>query len=86
MSAVASAGAGRPASSAADTLRAVAANSIYAARRLALSFGKAAWIASTTFLVLAVPLIVELDREQQQIDLEKEQLSVLTNAGQAPRA
>lgn len=82
MSAVARTSAGRPAASSA--LRAVASNTLYAARRLALSFGKAAWIASTTFLILAVPLIVELDREQQQIDMEKEQLSVLTS-GQAPR-
>jgi hypothetical protein len=79
MSAAIGAGAAQPASSAAATLQAIASNTVYAARRLALSFGKAAWIASTTFLVLAVPLIVELDREQQQIDMEKEQLSVLTN-------
>lgn len=86
MSAAIVPGAGRPASSATSTLRAVAANTAYAARRLALSLGKAAWIASTTFLVLAVPLIVELDREQQQIDMEKEQLSVLTNPARATSA
>jgi import receptor subunit TOM22 len=48
-------------------------------KKLGLSFGKAAWIASTTFLVLLVPLILELDREQQISDMEKEQLSVLTS-------
>ena len=42
------------------------------------SFKKAAWITSTTVLVLLVPLIIELDREQQILDMEKEHLNVLT--------
>lgn len=29
--------------------------------------GKAGWIAGTTFLILVVPLIIEMDREQQVI-------------------
>ncbi len=37
----------------------------YAAKRLFTSFKKAAWIASTTILILMVPLIIEMDREQQ---------------------
>ena len=40
--------------------------------------GKAAWIASTTLLVLLVPLIVEMDREQQIVEMEKGQMDVLT--------
>lgn len=55
----------------------------YVAKRLALSTGKAAWIAATTFLVLVVPLIVELDREQTLIDMEKGQMDVLTQPGAA---
>ncbi len=51
----------------------------YVAKRLALSTGKAAWLAATTFLVLFVPLIIEMDREQQLLDMEKEQMSVLTS-------
>ena len=47
-------------------------------KKLSFSVGKAAWIAATTALVLLVPLILELDREQQISDMEKEQLSVLT--------
>ncbi|PNH12876.1 Mitochondrial import receptor subunit TOM22 2 [Tetrabaena socialis] len=50
----------------------------FAARKLFASFKKAAWISSTTLLVLLVPLIIEMDREQQMLDMEKEQLSVLT--------
>lgn len=51
----------------------------YVAKRLALSVGKAAWLASTTFLVLFVPLIIEMDREQGLVEMEKEQMSVLTS-------
>ncbi|KAF5836145.1 hypothetical protein DUNSADRAFT_6348 [Dunaliella salina] len=51
-------------------------------KKLFCSFKKAAWIASTTSLILLIPLIIEMDREQQIIELEKEQMSVLTgNAG-----
>lgn len=52
-------------------------------RKLFASFKKAAWIASTTSLVLLIPLIIEMDREQQIIELEKEQMSVLTGAAPA---
>ncbi|PNX78913.1 mitochondrial import receptor subunit TOM22 2-like protein, partial [Trifolium pratense] len=42
-----------------------------------ISTGKAAWITGTTFLVLVVPLIIEMDREQQLNDLELQQASIL---------
>lgn len=60
-----------------------AADSTYVAKRLALSFGKAAWIASTSFLIMFVPLIIEMDREQQMIEMEKGELNVLTSSGAA---
>ena len=48
------------------------------AKKLFASTGKAAWIVSTTFLVLVVPLIIETDREQQLVELEQQQMGVLT--------
>lgn len=50
----------------------------YAARKLFLSFKKAAWISSTTLLVMLVPLIIEMDRDSQMMEMEKDQMSVLT--------
>lgn len=38
-----------------------------AAKKLFVSFKKAAWISSTTLLVLLVPLIIEMDREAQMV-------------------
>ena len=48
------------------------------AKKLAFHTGKAAWTFGTSFLVLVVPLIVQLHREEQLIELEKEQLGVLS--------
>ncbi|VAI75038.1 unnamed protein product [Triticum turgidum subsp. durum] len=47
------------------------------AGKLLQSTGKAAWIAGTTFLVLVVPLIIEMDREQQMVDLDLQQQALL---------
>ena len=57
-----------------------ASNALYASKKLLASFKKAAWIASTTILILLVPLIIEMDREQQIMEMEKEQLNVLTSS------
>lgn len=54
------------------------AHASYGAWKLTRSTGKAAWIAVTTFLVLAVPLIIELDREAQLVEFENQQLGALT--------
>lgn len=46
--------------------------------------GKAFWYFSTSFLVLAVPLIIELDREAQLVELESHQTTVLGAPSQPP--
>ncbi|XP_004495063.1 mitochondrial import receptor subunit TOM9-2 [Cicer arietinum] len=54
-----------------------ASDTSFVVNKLLKSTGKAAWIAGTTFLVLVVPLIIEMDREQQLNDLELQQASIL---------
>ncbi|EFJ27297.1 hypothetical protein SELMODRAFT_29398, partial [Selaginella moellendorffii] len=52
----------------------------YASKKLMFSTGKAAWIAGTTLLVFVVPLIIEVDKEQQLAELESQQATLLGGA------
>ncbi|MBA0848094.1 hypothetical protein Goshw_028185 [Gossypium schwendimanii] len=54
-----------------------ASDAAFVSKKLLRSTGKAAWIAGTTFLILFVPLIIEMDREQQFNELELQQASLL---------
>ncbi|XP_059447915.1 mitochondrial import receptor subunit TOM9-2-like [Corylus avellana] len=54
-----------------------ASDAAFVLKKLIRSTGKAAWIVGTTFLILVVPLIIEMDREQQLNDLELQQASLL---------
>ncbi|KAL0368505.1 UNVERIFIED_CONTAM: Mitochondrial import receptor subunit TOM9-2 [Sesamum calycinum] len=57
-----------------------ACDAAYVAKRLLKSTGKAAWIAATTFIVLGIPLIIEMDREAQLNEAELQQASLLGGA------
>jgi import receptor subunit TOM22 len=61
----------------ADKARRAASNTARFSQKLLWSTGKAAWIAGTTFLILVVPLIIEMDREQQMVDMESQQAGLL---------
>eukprot|EP00850_Spirogloea_muscicola_P023790 SM000388S14670 [mRNA] locus=s388:32224:33384:- [translate_table: standard] len=54
-----------------------AAGALTFSKKVLWSTGKAAWIAGTSFLVLVVPLIIEMDREQQMLDMESQQAGLL---------
>ncbi|KAL5562003.1 hypothetical protein UlMin_031750 [Ulmus minor] len=54
-----------------------ASDATFVTKKLLKSTGKAAWIAGTTFLILVVPLIIEMDRDQQMNELELQQASLL---------
>lgn len=60
-------------------------NTKYVLWKLAKSTGKAAWITATSGLILLVPLIIEMDREQQLVEFETQQLGALTGGGAAAK-
>ncbi|KAH7286317.1 hypothetical protein KP509_32G000700 [Ceratopteris richardii] len=53
-------------------------------KKLLLSTGKAAWIAGTSFLVLFVPLFIEIERDAQLAELESHQATLLGAPSQPP--
>ncbi|XP_010457433.1 PREDICTED: mitochondrial import receptor subunit TOM9-1-like [Camelina sativa] len=57
--------------------RNAACDAVYVSKKLLKSTGKAAWIAGTTLLILVVPLVIEMDREQLLNEMEFQQTSLL---------
>ncbi|MCI38520.1 mitochondrial-like import receptor subunit TOM9-2-like [Trifolium medium] len=49
-------------------IKEVASNSILVAKNLFHATGNAAWIAGISFIVLVIPLVMAVDREQNQIN------------------
>ncbi|KAF8392803.1 hypothetical protein HHK36_021040 [Tetracentron sinense] len=62
-----------------------ASDAAFVTKKLLKSTGRAAWIAGTTLLILVVPLIIEMDREQQMNELELQQASLLGTPPVAPQ-
>ncbi|CAN8295712.1 unnamed protein product [Cochlearia groenlandica] len=57
--------------------RRAACDAVYVSKKLLWSTGKAAWLAGTTFVLLVVPLIIEMERDQQLGEIEFQQASFL---------
>lgn len=57
--------------------RRAACDVVHVSKKLLKSTGKAAWLAGTTFLILVVPLILEMERDQQLGEIEFQEASLL---------
>jgi import receptor subunit TOM22 len=54
----------------AKKLRRVVYHVIRGAKKFVIGSGNAAWVVGTTMLVMVMPLVFEIDREQQLIEYE----------------
>ena len=45
---------------------------VRAAKKFVVGTGDAAWVVGTTMLVMVMPLVFEIDREQQSMELEQQ--------------
>lgn len=50
--------------------RRIAFHVVRAAKKFVIGSGNAAWVMGTTVLVLVMPLVFEIDREQQALEME----------------
>ncbi|KAL5713722.1 Mitochondrial import receptor subunit TOM22 [Ranunculus cassubicifolius] len=55
----------------------IASSAVYMGKRLYQSTGKATWYLGTTVLILVVPLIIVMDREQQLLEMEEHSSALL---------
>jgi import receptor subunit TOM22 len=53
-----------------DKARKAASSTVQVSQRMLWSTGKAAWIAGTSLLILVAPLIIQMEKEAQVVDLE----------------
>ena len=53
-----------------EKARKAASSTVEVSQRMLWSTGKAAWIAGTSFLILVAPLIIQMEKEAQVVDLE----------------
>lgn len=68
-----------------NTIQGAVSSARTVAWKLAKSTGRAGWITATCCLVLLVPLIIEMDREQQLVEFENQQLGALTGGSTATK-
>ena len=54
-----------------------ASEAVVVSKKLLHSTSKVAWIAGTTFLILAVPFIIKMDCDQQLTEIELQNASLL---------
>nr|PNR57617.1 hypothetical protein PHYPA_004611 [Physcomitrium patens] len=60
-----------------EKARKVATNTVQVSQNMLWSTSKAAWVAGTTLLVLAMPLFIKMDQEAQIVDLEGGETSLI---------
>ncbi|KAL5718544.1 Mitochondrial import receptor subunit TOM22 [Ranunculus cassubicifolius] len=58
----------------------IVSGAAYQGKRLWKSTGKATWYLRTTLLILVVPLIIVMDREQQLLEVESQNAALLGNS------
>mmetsp|Transcript_7110 Transcript_7110/g.26148 ORF Transcript_7110/g.26148 Transcript_7110/m.26148 type:complete len:97 (-) Transcript_7110:122-412(-) len=71
-------GASASAASSSSSVGAFARSSTVVVAKLTKSTGKAMWMFGTSCLLLAVPLFLAMDREAQLVEMENQQMGVLT--------
>ena len=69
-----------------EKARKAATSTVQVSQKVLWSTGKAAWIAGASFLFLVAPLIIQMDREAQVVDLEGGDLLVAPTSAAMPES